>query len=68
MLKNQFKTINENDPFTTKIQIDRFDSDCFIAQDDHFYDTKDDGLTRSNKVNNSKNESHDELDAPQQLD
>ena len=33
--ENLFKTINEKDPFTTKIQIDRVDSDRVIAQDDH---------------------------------
>ena len=41
--KNLFKTINEKDTFTTKIQIDRFDSERFVGQDDHFDDTKDDG-------------------------
>ena len=39
------KTINEKDPFTTKIQIDRFDSDIFNGQDDHSDNTKDDGRT-----------------------
>ena len=29
--ENLFKIINETDPFTTKIQIDWFDSDCIIA-------------------------------------
>ena len=63
-----FNTINERDPYTTKIQIYRFGSDRFIAQDDHFDDTEDNGRTRSNKVGNSEDESHDELDSPQQLD
>ena len=39
--KNLFKTINDMDSFTTKIQIDHFDSDRFTAQDDHFDNTKD---------------------------
>ena len=39
MPKNLFKTINETDPFTTKIQINHFNSDCFTAQDDYFNNT-----------------------------
>ena len=43
--ENLFKTINEADRFTTKIQIDWFNSDRFIAQGDHYDDNKDDGQT-----------------------
>ena len=50
--ENLFKTINGKDTFITKIQINQFDSDRFIAQDDHLDDTKYDGLARSNKVDN----------------
>ena len=45
MPENLFKTINEKDLFTTKIQINQFDSDRFIAQDDHLDDTENDGRT-----------------------
>ena len=45
--KNLFKTINEKDTFTTKIQINPFDNDHFICQDDHFDDTEDGGQTQS---------------------
>ena len=45
MPENIFKRINEKDPFTTKIQINRFDNDRFIVQDCHLDDTKDDDQT-----------------------
>ena len=64
MSENLFKTINKKDTFTTKIQINRFDSDRFIGQDDHFNDTKDDGKTQSNKVDDSEHENHDEFNSP----
>ena len=66
--ENLFKTINETDSFITKIQINTSDSNCFIARDDHFDNTKDDGQTRSNNVDNSEDESYDELDNSQQID
>ena len=66
--KNLFKSINAQNTFTTKIQIDWFNSDRFIGQDDHFNDTEDDGQTWSNKVGNSEDESHNEVDNPHQLD
>ena len=66
--ENLFKSTNEKDPFTTKIQINRFDSDRFIGQDDHFDDTKDDGQTQSNKVDHFEDESHNEVVSPHQLD
>ena len=65
---NLFKTISQKDSFTTKIQIDQFDSDRFIGQDDHFNDTKDDSQLQSRKVNNFEDKSHDEVDRPHQLD
>ena len=68
MPENLFKTINEKDPFTTKIQIDQLDSDRFIAQDDHFDNLKDDGQTQSNNMDKSEDKSYDELDYSQQLD
>ena len=43
MPENLFKSITEKDTFTTNIQIDIFDSDRFIGQDNHFNDTEDDG-------------------------
>ena len=63
--KNLFKTINEKDIFTNKIQINRFNSDRFISQDDSSNDTKDDGWTWSNKTDNSEDESRNELDSSQ---
>ena len=39
--ENLFKSIDEKDTFTNKIQFDWFDSDCFIGQDDHFDDAED---------------------------
>ena len=66
--ENLFNTINETNSFTTKIQINQFDSDRFIAQDDHFDNTGDEGKTQSNNVDNSEDESYDELDSSQQLD
>ena len=65
MHENLFKTINETDSFTTKIQIDHFDNDCFTGQDDHFDDTKHEGQTQSIDVDNAKDESYDELDSSQ---
>ena len=65
--QNLFKTINEKDVFTTKIQIDWFDSDHFIGQDDHFNDTTDDSRAQSIKGDNSEDISHDELDSQQWL-
>ena len=41
--KNLLKTINETDSFTTKIQINQFDSDRFTAQYNHYDNTKDKG-------------------------
>ena len=66
--ENLFKIINEKDSFTTKIHIDWFDSDRFVIQDDCFVDTEDDGQTWSNKVDNSEDRCHDEVDSPYQLD
>ena len=42
---NLFKSINERNTFTNKIQFDSFNSDIFIGQDDHFYDNENDGQT-----------------------
>ena len=36
MPENLIETINETDLFTTKIQIDHFDSDHVTAEDDRF--------------------------------
>ena len=66
--ENLFKTINETDSFTTKIQIDQFDSDRFTAQDEHFNNTKDDDETQSNNVDNTEDESYNKLDSSQPLD
>ena len=68
MSENLFRTINETDSFTTKIQIDQFNSDRFTDQDDHFKDTKNEDQTQSNDVDNSEDESYDELNSSQQLD
>ena len=40
--ENLFKTISETDSFANKIQIDHSNSNRFIAQYDHFNNTKDD--------------------------
>ena len=54
---NLFKTINGMNSFTIKIQINQSNSDHFKAQDDHCDDTKDEGQTQSNDVDNSEDES-----------
>ena len=54
----------KKDTFTTKIQINRFDNDRFIGQDDHFGNTEDDDQTQSNKMDISEDERHNELDSP----
>ena len=62
--ENLFKSIHEIDMFITKIQFNQFDSDRFVDQDDHSFDTDDDSQTQSNKVNNSEHESHNEVNSP----
>ena len=42
MYENLIKTINEQDSFTTNIHIDRFDSNHYTTQKNHFYNTQDD--------------------------
>ena len=66
--KDLIEAITETDSVTTKIQIDHFDSDPFTAQDDHINNTKDNGQTQCYGINNSEDESYDELDSSQQLD
>ena len=61
--ENLFKINNGTDPFTIKIQINQFNNDYFTAQDDHFDNTKDEGQTHSNYVNNSEDESYGALDS-----
>ena len=68
MSKKLSKTINETDSLTTNNQINQFDRNRVTAQNDHFDDTKDEGRTGSNDVDNSKDESYNELDSSQQLD
>ena len=55
--ENLLKTINEMNSCTTKIQFNHFDSDRFTAQDDHFENTKDEGQTQSDYMDNSEDES-----------
>ena len=59
--ENLFKIINETDSFTTKIQIDQFDSDSFIVQDDNFKNTKNENQTQSNNVDNSEDKSYNKI-------
>ena len=66
--ENLFKTINATNSSTIKIQIKQFNSKRFTAQDDHFDNTKDEGQTQTNDVDNSEDESYNELENSQQLD
>ena len=61
------QVINEMNSFTTKIQINHFNSDHFTAQDDHFDNTKDNGQAQCDAVGNSEDESYDEIDSSQKL-
>ena len=65
--KEIFKTIGETDSFTNKIQIHQPNSNRFIAQDDHFNNTKDDNETQSIYIDNFEDEGHNELDSSQQI-
>ena len=49
--------------FSNKIKIDHFDSDHFIAQDNHFDNNKHGGQIWCNDMNNSDDQSYDELDS-----
>ena len=68
MHEKLLKTINEKDPFTTKIQIGGFGSDRFITQDDHLDNTENNGQTQSKEVDNSEDGNYNELYSSQQLD
>ena len=60
--------INEMDTSTTKIQINHFDSDHYIAQEDHFNNTQDDNQDHCDDIDNSEDESDGGLDNSQQID
>ena len=61
------KAINETDPCDNKIQVDHFNSNHSIVQDDYSNNSKDDGRTHFNDGDNSEDESYDELDCSQHL-
>ena len=65
MPEGQIETINGTDSFSTKIQINQFNSDHFTAQNDHFDNTQDVGQTQCDDVDNSKGESYNGLDNSQ---
>ena len=67
VLENLFKSFNEKDRFTSKIQVDWFDSDHSIGQDNHFNNTEDDCQIWSKKVDNSKDKSHNKLGIPKKI-
>ena len=66
-LEDLIEDISEVDLFNIKIQINYFDSDHFILQDDHSDKYSDDIWTHFNNENNFEDENYDELDNPQQL-
>ena len=61
------KAINETNSSNNKIQVSYFNSNHYIVQDNHSNNNKDDGQTPPNDKDNSKDESHHELDSLQQL-
>ena len=63
MHKNLLEIIIETNSFTNKIQINHPNSNRFIAQEGHLNNTKDDDKTQNNDVDNSEDESHDELES-----
>ena len=57
------KAISETDSYDNKIQVNHFDRDHSIVNDDHSNNNNDDdGRTHFNDDNNSEDESYDELD------
>ena len=67
VLADLIKAINETDSSNNKIQVNYSDSNHYIVQDIHSNNNKDDGQTPHNDKDNSKDESHDELDSSPQL-
>ena len=57
MPQDLIEIINKTNSFTTKIQINHFESDCSTTQDDHFDNTQVDGQTQFDGVDNSEDES-----------
>ena len=56
------EAINKMDTFTNKIQINYFDSDHYIAEEDHFDNTQNDNQEHCDDTDNSEHERYDELD------
>ena len=61
------EVINKTDSSNNKVQVNHFDSNHYIVQDNYSNNNKDDGHTPRNDKDNSKDESHDELDSSPQL-
>ena len=68
MLEYLIKTINKIATFTNKIQVDHFDHDQHIAQQDLFGNNQDDNQEHYASTENSEHESDGELDNSQQID
>ena len=65
--KDLIEAISKTDQSDNKIQVNHFDSNHSIVQDDHFNNKDNDGRTHFNDENNSEDESYDELDSSQHL-
>ena len=61
------KVINKTNLSNNKIQVNHFDSNHSIVQDDNSKNNKDDGQTLCNDKNISEDESHGELDSSPQI-
>jgi len=59
------KAISETDSSDNKIQVNHFDSNHSIVQDDHSNNNNDDGCIYSNDKDDSEDESYDKLDGSQ---
>ena len=65
--KNLIVAISETDSSKNKNQVNHFDSDHSIVQDDHSNNNNDDGRIHSIDKDDSKDENYDKLDGSQQL-
>ena len=65
--KDLIKAINKTDSSNNKIQVDYFNSNHYVVQDNHLNNNKDDGQTPRKDKDNSKDDNHDELDSSPQL-
>ena len=65
--ENLIEAISETDLSDNKVQVNHFDSNHSIVQDDHSNNNNDDGRIHSNDKDDSEDESYDELDSSKQL-